>query len=288
MAVKSKARKYSGILRQPIAWHPPVAPPGVDPDCPPDVKVPESWGGSKNWPDLWRRTVLECQRRDAEAELEVREQSKARLLALCKHYGVELGGKGWAIELALSLALRHEKEFVDGRGRVRWRQLCEHEGVDPDNPVHLGGLVLRLASRWVPGFQLQQPPRRPDTRQLIDIFTAIAAIADHLERSGQLVSAHAVATILLDKKEIRKALSKQAADNIEDVMKACGNKKKSGKSPMMSERTLRNYASVFLRPLSGHDDNLKNIRERFLLEVLPVTMRLEMSADDWQIGPPKF
>lgn len=295
---------YGGILAEPMIYVPQVTPIGADPDCPPDGwtacagpglwrliarsrgadpdRPPENWLKPEFAADMWRRAVLDVRRADSRAFCNGLKAFGDRILALFEHFGFDPGEPQSSLDLAVSLAARHE---TDEYGRIPFEHLCQREGVDPSDEGDCMHLALQLAHRHIKGFQIELP-KRPNYRywtiDSVGLFLAIAAVMEHLKQSGHRVSDRKVAEIILDKKRLALIIPAAAARSIHNILAESGNRYKGNTPRSLSDRALRGYLRAMRTAWRDYcDGSASQFQRHLVLEVFPVFQRL---ADEEVIG----
>lgn len=265
MARKRRTWKYTGVLAEPMVSKPPlITPPGADPEKPPQDWVrlgcaglwrlsggvgapPENWLTPEFATRVWREAVLAAKREDARASWKFFTEWQRRLSALYDHFGIDQWDPHSALDLALSLALRHEPEFVDGRGRACLAALKHRYSIHPDTPYLDLCLAMDLAEHHVPGFaaRMPKPPGRHKLGPMLLLLSGMAAVQDHVRRNSLAPTGkegHCVADILLDQKRLGSVVSPEMALKITKALSSMGNHDRGMPRPL-SERAVRDYYS---------------------------------------------
>jgi hypothetical protein len=261
--VAKRIHYYSGILAEPLSGSPTDH--GYHPDKPPPWFL--TLGGS---PERWRDGIQKLIRDHVEGFVE-------RHLALYAHFGIDPKAPGADMDLALSLANRHEHESLQQGKRVAWAALCEREGIDPALQDSGSALARTLACKHVPGMKIdlthtQDWGTKFSSVDLLHLLTAAGYVDDHLRRSGRAFSARAIAEILLDKRRLQKIIPPAAAEKLHAIFRKYGNRKRevSG-SGQLSDRALRGILKDVrtLGPMIRGRKKLSDRQLQIWLDVLP-------------------
>jgi hypothetical protein len=139
---------------------------------------------------------------------------------------------GAEIDLALSLAYRHELDsLINGERVSLWAVCALFKTNDLDQ------LAWELARKHVPGFRPPEEERwqgRLTSAEWVTIFFAVFAVADDLTRQAANVSDHAIARVLLDEKQLRKIIPPIAVASVRSILGRTGNKERGGARALTS------------------------------------------------------
>lgn len=164
-----------------------------------------------------------------------------RISALVAHFGLDMRRPGWDRDLALSLAIRHEREALGERGTFISAVFRKYD-LDPTTDDDFS-LALQIAFKHVPGFSLRPPDEvscRLTVLEFVRFFIAVAAIREHAKASGTSFSDRQVAEILLNKNKLSQVLPPIATDKLCEIISGKGNRKRLRKE-RLSGRTIRQY-----------------------------------------------
>ena len=186
-----KHRPYDEILKKPIIRKLVIGPdPGRTPVWFVLKSLPEEL-----WPTLWE-SILSIERR----------QKALRLCALFQHYSIDLLEPTAAKDLALTLAIRHERHMLAEDGRAAYGKMFKCRNLDPNDPEADLVLALDLADKHVPGFKLDRKvPRHGTKRKLKERenrtsaqVRGLASIVAALSAAGapECKSAHGICNLM--------------------------------------------------------------------------------------------
>ncbi|ODT26159.1 MAG: hypothetical protein ABS54_07725 [Hyphomicrobium sp. SCN 65-11] len=211
-------------------------------------------------------------RLDAELASEIFAEWLDRISELCEQLDIDQSKSGWARDLALTLALRHEELIVGDR--VKYSELFRKFGIDSSDANADFRLALLLAEKHVPGLGLKQrlPAAVSDTDAVgaAMLIIAIRAVRRRLEvqelkrrlevearagrgaRSTPLTSTRAIARVLLgaqarDEPALQSIMGVEAARLITTFLTSTGNDARSaGRTVAARDKALRKYIDAIL------------------------------------------
>lgn len=260
---KRKRAYYTGELAQPMAYVPPIIPPG------------KLAGPTEDWPpalaETWRIAVEKARQEDAREFWNGAILSLRRLVALSDHFNIDRSLPGWSRNLALSLAYRHEPDLNRGAG-VLYAELFARYGIDPNQPDADFPLALALAERHVPGLRLESRKSRQSRLSTIDLIRlvfAVVEVREHQKQASGEGSDREVVAILMDNKRLRSIIPVAAADEVTSMIKSHGNDRRN-MNGSLSDRTLREYLRQMKSARQCYREGTANdFQKQFVDEVLP-------------------
>jgi hypothetical protein len=256
-----RKRKYTGLLAEPIEYQLPIVSNNI-------LREPPQ-GLPKRWGDVWTSAVIAGRQEDARRASHGLTAWAERIKALIDHFQINVQQPGWSRDLVLSLACRHEASFMNG---LSYAGLFARYSIDPSDREADLNLALRLAADHVPGFAFkreERPRGRLETREIINLFMAVAAVSDRLKKDGKEASDSQVVSILLNYEKLAAIIPGPAASAIAQIIRENGNYRRTTSVPM-SERTLRNYLLEFRKAWPDFiRGNATAFQHQIVLEVLP-------------------
>lgn len=183
-----------------------------------------------------------CWARERDSDNHVREFKEwwGKILRLFEHFALDIAMPGSERDLALSLARRHEPEFLDG-ATVNYGALFEKYGIDPlaDRADLL--LAFELAQAHIIRWAHPAPRKsRFETTELTTLVIAIAVISKGVGAHRGDPKARRVARILCDDTLLRKLVPESAAEAIRLSLARRGNKGRARQGPegVLSQLTI--------------------------------------------------
>ncbi len=309
MARKRRTWEYAGVLAEPMVSKSPMTPPGADPESPPrewlerggsmlwsllgeQGPLPESWRTTEFTEGVWREAVLGSRREDTRAFCQGLTAWHARVCALYEHFDIDQSEPHAAWDLAFSLVLRHEPEFVNVRGRASISALWQRYQVDPDAAGAAFSLAMHLAESHVPGFHtaIPKPPGRHQLGPMLALLSAMATVREDIRQTGRVPQgreAHEISRTLRDERLLRKVLTSEAARAVGNALLAMGNKEKGTLQRALSDKTLRDYhayiKTAWPRYLAG---KANTFQMQLLFGVVPLVDRAVSGELRPQKDPP--
>jgi hypothetical protein len=256
-------RRYEGILAEPRD--------GID--LPPldqfaDHEVP-SWFRTVAPEKVWPKFISQLKA----AHLNSDRDLALRLAALRKFFGIKHSYAGWIRDLALTLALRHERKKFAGPDKVSYASLFIEHGLNPEREDDEYRLLLALAGKHVPGFRFKKPEfvrGRLDDEELSVLILGFGAAIHDLDQDGQRVSANAIANRLTNEKFLNSIEPFEFSKDLKRVLKELANAER-GRGRSASNKTLRNYWRAWK---SAPDDLRDGKLSRLQLQMLRVCRML--------------
>lgn len=264
---------YKGTLAEPMEFLLPILPTG---------KLPEpaaDW--STRQVEIWRAAVDRARQEDARNFWIGARLSLDQLVALCDDFGINRSRPGWSRDLALSLARRHEPDFMRGTC-VSYAELFARYGIDPDQPDSDFDLALALARQHVPGMRLEpsEPPRgRLSTIDFIQFTLAVVNVSEHLRQSIGSSSDRNVVKILIDPIQLKRIIPTTLAAVVTRIIQSSGNGGRFAAGPL-SDTALRSYLRQMRTAWNDYcEDRATTFQQQFVLEVLPFISRASRTAN---------
>ena len=268
--MKPRLSRYSGLLAEPLKFNPlPVL----------RLDKPHPMFLALGLPaEEWQTFLKALWKQDF-------EKFYARRRALFSHFNINLEHPGAEMDLALSLAYRHERATLINGERVSITALCNL--FETTDPVQLS---WRLAAKHVPGFRSADPKRferRVSSGEWVEIFIAYLVVVDHLERKGGKASDREVVNIILDKKKLKEIIPEKAARTVQTVLEHTGNKDRNSPRDLKSRHS---FLRVALREARNAWIDLRSFKVsdfqlQWVTQIWPLLNSLT-PAEDGQNGPP--
>jgi hypothetical protein len=246
--------------------------------CEPPIPVPPALPRDTSDLEFTRHWVTWAEEIETENDRSAKLLSAAedkKIALLCRHFGIRTKPMqdGWAKDLALALAHRHEALFAK-RGHRKYSTILKSYGIKPSDADADRALAIAIARKHVGGFQ-RRAPDRPHSRMsqddLIRLAKAAAAIELHHEklRPGKIVSVRKVVKDLKNRTVLTTMLDERDADEIAAMINGKGNNDRSV-AREVSDTTLSIYLGAMRTALAACRAQIAtDLQKRFVEEVFP-------------------